>query len=63
MKPEELKRLRTSLGLSSDKAAQQVHVATRTWARYESGDRAIPEGVIELFCIKNNIKYDGAKSR
>ena len=57
MKPEDLKKLRNNVGLSVAKAALQVHVTPRTWNRYEAGDRQIPEGVVELFCIKNGIVY------
>ena len=57
MTPEELKHLRKNMGLSLAVAASQVHVTSRTWARYESGDRSIPEGVIHLFFIQNKLKY------
>jgi len=57
MKPEELKALRKQLGLSQSKAAALVRVTQRTWARYESGDRDPPEGVIELFCLKTGTPY------
>ncbi|HSH84364.1 MAG TPA: helix-turn-helix transcriptional regulator [Guyparkeria sp.] len=58
MKPEDVKKMRNAAGLSTEKAAKQVHVATRTWARYESGDRAIPNGVVHLFCLLNNLPPD-----
>jgi len=57
MNRKQLKKLREELGLSQSEASRLVHVTQRTWARYEAGDRSIPAGVIELFCIKNNIKY------
>ena len=57
MNAENLKELRKEIGLSVAEAALQVHVTSRSWARYESGERKAPEGVIELFCIKNNIDY------
>lgn len=57
MEYQKLKVLRKKLGLSLSQAAAQVHVTSRTWARYEAGDRSIPEGVIELFCVKNKVKY------
>ena len=57
MDPKQLKQLRKDIGLSLAGAASQVHVTTRTWARYESGDRQIPEGVIHLFFIQNKLKY------
>jgi len=58
MTPEKLKALRNKLGLSVPKAAGQVHVTPRTWARYEAGDRSIPDGVIHLFCLLNNLDPD-----
>ena len=57
MQAENLKELRKNLGLSLADAASQVHVTPRTWARYEAGDRKLPEGVIHLFCIQNEIDY------
>jgi transcriptional regulator with XRE-family HTH domain len=52
-----LKKLRKKLGLSLAQAAAKVHITPRTWARYEAGDRAIPESVVHLFCLQNKIKY------
>jgi hypothetical protein len=57
MTPENLKILRDSTGLSIEKAARLVWIAGRSWARYEDGSRPIPDGIVELFCLKNNIKY------
>ncbi|VAX09336.1 hypothetical protein MNBD_GAMMA25-182 [hydrothermal vent metagenome] len=57
MEPEDLKKLRNELGLSVSKAALQCHITPRTWGRYEAGDRAIPEGVIHLFCILNGLDH------
>lgn len=57
MEHTKLKALRKKLHLSLAQAAAQVHVTPRTWARYEAGDRQIPEGVIHLFCIQNKVKY------
>lgn len=54
---EKLKAIRQEHGLSQAKAASLVHVAQRSWARYESGDREPPEGVLELFCIKLGLPY------
>jgi DNA-binding transcriptional regulator YiaG len=56
MTARELKRLRKSLRLSLAQAARQVEVAPRTWARWEAGDRRIPEGAIKLFLLLNQIK-------
>jgi len=55
MKPEQLKKLRNDLGLSVNQAAVQVHIAPRSWARYEAGDRPIPNGIVHLFCLLNDI--------
>jgi transcriptional regulator with XRE-family HTH domain len=57
MSPEQLKQARADLGLSLSQAANQVHITPRSWARYESGDRPIPEGVIHLFCLVNGLEY------
>ena len=55
MEPHELKQLRNNLELSVADAAGQVHVTPRSWARYENGSRAIPDGVVHLFCIQNKL--------
>lgn len=52
----ELKALRKSIGLSLSKAARQVEVSPRTFARWESGVQNVPLGAIKLFKILNNIK-------
>jgi len=57
MKPEQLKQLRLSAGLSVSQAAAQVHVTDRSWRRYEKGDRAIPEAIVHLFCVVNKLEY------
>jgi transcriptional regulator with XRE-family HTH domain len=56
MKGEELKKLRYELGLSLAEAAKQVEVTPRTWARWESGERSIPNGAVKLFCLLNKVK-------
>jgi len=60
--PEELKKLRSRLGLTQEEAAKVVHVSKRTWVSWEikqglENNRKMPEGLIELFCLKKNIKY------
>ena len=57
MKGPTLKELRQHLGLSIAEASAQVHVAERTWLRWEAGEKKIPEGVVELFCRKNDLPY------
>lgn len=60
--PENLKKLRKKLSLSQMEAADSVLVPKRTWQNWETAEnksnhRAIPEAVIELFCIKNKVIY------
>ncbi len=55
MEGKELKALRKSLGLSLSKAARQVEVSSRTFARWESGVQRIPGGAIKLFKILNKV--------
>jgi DNA-binding transcriptional regulator YiaG len=59
MRPEEVRQLREKVGLSVSGAARCVSIADRAWQRYESGERKIPPGIVELFCIKNGIPYIG----
>jgi len=51
-KPHEIIEARKQSGLSVAKAARLVHVDPRTWRRWESGDRDMPEAAWELFKIK-----------
>jgi DNA-binding transcriptional regulator YiaG len=53
MRGAELKATRLKLNLSVAKAARQVEVHPRTWARWESGAVAIPDGAVKLFLILN----------
>jgi transcriptional regulator with XRE-family HTH domain len=55
MTGEQLKRLRTQLGLSIAASARVVEVTPRTWARWESGERAIPRGAVKLFYMANGL--------
>jgi transcriptional regulator with XRE-family HTH domain len=57
MEAAALKALRKKLGLSLSQAAARVHVTPRTWARYEAGERKVPEGVVHLFCIQSGVRY------
>lgn len=45
---EELQRLREELGLTQEQLAEEVGVHRVTVARWESGDRGIPEPVARL---------------
>lgn len=53
----EIKQVRTSLGLSVTECARQVRISDRSWQRYESGAREPPDGLLELFCIKNGLEF------
>ena len=53
MNGQELKAMRKQLGLSLAQAARQVEVSPRTWARWESDERKIPEGALKLFRLLN----------
>jgi len=60
--PEELKKLRKSLSLTQKDAAESVRVERQTWISWERDSdkpthRTIPDGLLELFCIKNKIPY------
>jgi transcriptional regulator with XRE-family HTH domain len=55
---DKLKEVRLSLGLSVTDCARQVRIADRSWQRYESGDRQPPDGLLELFCIKNKLDFN-----
>lgn len=57
MSRKELRAHRKRLGLSVAKAAAQVHVSPRTWARWESGERHVPETAVHLFSALNGIPY------
>lgn len=43
---ERLQQIREFLGLSQEKMAQKLEIGTRTYSRYESGERDIPSSVI-----------------
>lgn len=47
-----LRAKRIKLGLSQRQMAELACVAHRTYARYESGQRAMPQAVVELLKIK-----------
>jgi DNA-binding transcriptional regulator YiaG len=51
----ELKKLRKKLGLSLAQASRQVEVSARTWARWESEKKPVPEGAVKLFRLLNKL--------
>lgn len=59
---KQLRKLRDNLGLSREEASKYIFVTPRTWMSWELDEatdnhRNMPEGLLELFCIKNKIKY------
>ena len=57
MTSEQVKKMRQDAGLSIAAAARCVSIAERSWQRYEDGSRRVPMAVVELFCIKNKLRY------
>jgi len=60
--PEDLKILRKRAGLTQTEAAHLVRSKLRTWQSWEAASnlptaRKIPDGLVELFCIKVGISY------
>lgn len=63
IEPGELKSLRKRLGYTQQQAADTVLSPKRTWQNWEAergngNHHVIPEGFLELFCIKNKIPYE-----
>jgi DNA-binding transcriptional regulator YiaG len=54
---ERIKQLRKDAGLSISRAARLLSVNDRTLTRWESGDRRMPDAVLELLCIKVGADY------
>lgn len=52
MTGKQLRRLRKQIGLSVAKAAKQVEVSHRTWARWETKSQ-VPAGPVKLFKLIN----------
>lgn len=46
-----LRALREHAGHTQAAAAGAVHVAMRTWERWESGTRRCPDAVVHLYCL------------
>lgn len=60
--PSQLKKLRKDLSLTQVEAAESVRVERQTWISWErEADkptaRSMPDGLLELFCIKNKLNY------
>jgi transcriptional regulator with XRE-family HTH domain len=52
-----LRLLRKRLGLSVAKAAALIHVAPRTWVRWESGETPVPDTAAHLFHLVNGLEW------
>ena len=48
VKPEEMKRIREALGMTQEEFADEIGVHRVTVAKWEGGDRTIPEPVARL---------------
>jgi transcriptional regulator with XRE-family HTH domain len=62
LRPEYIRALRQTVGLTQEDCANLVHVTARTWRKWEQDEkqgshRRVPEMAIELFCLKAQIKY------
>jgi transcriptional regulator with XRE-family HTH domain len=63
MRPEQrLRKIRKDRGLSQADVAEMAHIAQRTYARYEAGQRNMPDGLIELLAIKFDVPYEWLKT-
>lgn len=49
--------LRYIKNLTQKEAANIVHVDVRTWQYWENGKRTMSNTAVELFCIKNNLRF------
>lgn len=60
--PENLRKVRKKIGLSSQQAADSVYKNRRLWQRYEAPTSAasslnIPAATLELFCLKHGLPF------
>jgi putative transcriptional regulator len=51
----EIKKIRDKFGWTQSEAAVLVHVTTRAWQWWESGERKMPIGLWELILIKTEL--------
>lgn len=58
---ENLREARIKAGLTQSQAAGLVHVTTRAWQNWESGDRVPHPAFVELFDIKLRFLLVGEK--
>lgn len=58
LSPDQVKQLRAVTGKTQDQAASDLHQNDGAfWRKFENGSREIQSYYVELFCLKNNIKY------
>lgn len=50
--PDQIRASREAAGITQREAAGLVCVESRTWQRWESGDRGMPPGIWKLFRIE-----------
>ncbi|MBB5215029.1 helix-turn-helix domain-containing protein [Parapusillimonas granuli] len=50
--PEAIRHARQAASLTQTEAARTVSVSMRAWQQWESGERAMPPGLFELFMLK-----------
>lgn len=63
MLPKDIFSARKSLGLTQAEASKIIHVSTRTWQQWESGERKIHQAFWELFVIKTGYKKKEIKMK
>lgn len=51
-KPDAVRQARKAAGLTQTQAAKTVSASMRAWQQWESGERAMPPGLFELFMLK-----------
>lgn len=50
--PDAVRQARQTAGLTQRQAAKTVSASMRAWQQWESGERAMPPGLFELFMLK-----------
>lgn len=52
---EKIKQARNAAAMTQTEAAQIVYCTLRTWQNYESGNKAVPMAIYELFLLKTRL--------
>lgn len=56
--PEQVKELRALASKTQQQAANDLHQNDGAfWRKFENGSREMQSYYVELFCLKNSIKY------